>query len=380
MKKKHVYIFLRRYSNFKNYFSALEKELKNNYEITVVHNSHCEEGKKYTDNKSAIDIGIQGIDSLRESIKRSDVKLLIITNIRSLIDYSIIRLFSDLGIPILYVEHGILLSKSSNFKKKNIFNSLYRYYKYIIYFVLIVNDILRTPSALINAFKVLRGKKIKIKLDYALLYSKRSKRYLESLIELNETKIKYSGYPIVKTNEELKHLKNIATKKQIVYIHQPLVIDNYSHYTLDNEVKRIQDLKILAEKNGFSFILKLHPRDDLEYYNASTNDIKIIYDEVDTQYLIAESEIVLGHFSTALFTAAYLNKRIFILDYLRLKIKIEDIFYTFGKSIKSEHQLENCLNGSDNKPITADKTISDIIGIHNNREHRFKMVNEFLRI
>ncbi|WP_319502289.1 polysialyltransferase family glycosyltransferase [uncultured Draconibacterium sp.] len=379
--KPKIILFVRQLSFARQYFDYLLSALSTKYDIYIFHTNNLE-SSNINENCPYINYDISNlshkkVQSLLNKINPSD---LLVTNIRSLLDIYIFITCNMNNIPLTYIEHGLTLNKISRFKASNKYHSLIKYLNYckkVIGYLLSC----RNPISNFRTIKraIINSDYTGIKLNNALLYAPGSKGVLDKHFDLSKTIIRYSGYPIVNKNSDLQFLLKSITKKQAVYIHQPLIIDNFSELSISDEVELLQELNDIFKKNNYSLIIKLHPRDDIRNYKNKLPNCNIIGTEMDIHQLIASSEIVLGHFSTALLTAVLLKKSLYILDYWKIKNDANKFFSPIAPTISKSSEIELIFTDRNtNTRKMTDSFIKNIIGFDNSKEARIQKLEKLL--
>lgn len=377
--KKTIIIFLKQYSFAKQYFDYILQNLSNEYTVIVFHTSQLENAPNKNVEYLEYDISYWSNKQIKNKLIELNPSSILITNIRSLLDIYLMALCNSLQIKLLYLEHGLTLSKINVFKKSNITHSIKKYFYYsykVVTLLLFEKYRFQNLRKIFNAF--LKSNYSQITIHSALFYALSGKEILNKFFDLSKTKIAHSGYPIARSNNKLIILKQTPSKKQIVFIHQPLIADNFLNLKIKEEIQLLNDLSNIAKKYNYDFILKLHPRSDYPIYKSLFNNA-IIYNEISTEQLIADSEIVIGYFSTALITALILNKKVLIFNELRINTKEINTF------ISSNNSFNTCLEFE----ILLQKIISETIhinqidyiklaGINNTQENRINVLKQLL--
>ena len=147
---------------------------------------------------------------------------------------------------------------------------------------------------------------------------------------------------------------------------------------IEKEIEIINQMSHLSNKYGFDFVLKLHPRDDVDLYRQNLHEV-IIDNNSNTTEIIAQSRFVIGNFSTALFTAVIFNKVILIMNFGDILTDAINTFTEVGEVFHNMYEYENILkskNDFDKKRINYDNFRNNYIGYNNNNYFRASKINE----
>lgn len=372
--KQNIAIFVREIIFVNQYFGQLLEGLEAEFNIYVFHTTKLDKGKNEQSKYQDYDISSWSHFKIRNCLVDLSLKSLLITNIRSLIDIYMIGLCNLQNISLTYIEHGVSLNKMSVFKVKNKVHSVI---KYVNYLLKVIPYVLLEGRRRVKIFGIyqafVNASYNYFSIDKALFYTPEGKKVLQRFFSLNKLKVKYSGYPIVDSEEELKLLENKDQKKQVLYIHQPLIIDRFSSLSFYDEVKIILEIKTICKSLGYDFIMKLHPRDNEVHYKENLSNMQVFGGEVDVHKVIAESQIVLGHFSTALFTAIILKKELYILD--NWKINIDSVLYfnSLNRTVKTIDEFRNLFSlGNPLDSVSYESFHKEKIGLSNTHEDRIE--------
>jgi hypothetical protein len=382
---KTIGVFIRKAAFIRPYIIPITCILveKYQYKILILHTSTLEEDQTDTNLGSdyeLYDISNSSVKTVKQIIANHKPSIFLITNFRSLLDIVFIRLFNSINTPVVYFEHGFVLEKALKFKKNGIKSAI----RYLNYFSKSLQLALNS-SAMVSELRLilrafLKNDYSQLKINFFVLYTNHTYTILSKIFTKGGDKIIYSGYPICKSSSELSALKKIEKTRQIVFIHQPLIADNYSTLTYEQEAAIFIEMKAIAEGYGYEFILKLHPRDDAGSYRSRLPGVTI-YEQQNTNETIAASEIVVGLFSTALFTAVVLGRHLMIMDFGDLKISALNEFKQIGREFKSLKEFGSVVNEiSSNKDGNEkyEKFRNDYIGDNNDFEHRADSINNIV--
>jgi hypothetical protein len=144
-----------------------------------------------------------------------------------------------------------------------------------------------------------------------------------------------------------KHLENMKfcfrntdkKKNQILVVSQPVHSESLLKYILSN-VSKMMNYKIFY---------KIHPMENASYIesqvlkNNFSEKIRVVRNEESIYKLLAQSEIVLGIYSTSLFEASYFGCKILLLDMPGVEVAHSLIENGQARLIKREDNLLNLL-------------------------------------
>ena len=381
MNKKKIVFFLKEYGFAEKYFSNIFSKLENKYLIKILHTSTLENSNILDSKYYNQDISFWPFSKLKKIILEEKIEYIALTNIRSLLDINIIALANDLNVSVVYIEHGMTLDKIIVFKRSNLFHS---FKKYIIYCSnTIINIIISNNKNVIvkNIYKAfLKADYSNLRLNKAMLYSSYSFKVLNKIFDLSKTKIIYSGYPIAETINEINKLNKCKVKKQVLFIHQPLILDKFSDISINEEISILNEMCNKVISYGYDFILKLHPRSDFKLYKKLFKG-KISDTKISIENLISESSIIIGYFSTALLMALKLNKTLLIFNQKGINTEEINVFKTDNNYFESVDELEMLLTSLDNDVLKINQiSFMDISGEINTHSDRYKKLLSLLDI
>jgi CDP-glycerol glycerophosphotransferase (TagB/SpsB family) len=379
MEKPPIILFLKEYRFAGQYFKALIQALSNQYSVIVVHTSKLEKSKSIDTTYVNHDISFWTDFGVKKLFLTVRPTLVLITNIRSLQDIYIMSMCNETNINLAYIEHGLTLGKIKQFKRANIIHSVEKYFFYSIkIFTYLIST--SNKKAIFKKIKqaFIKSDYTSIKINGALLYSNHSTNILSKFFDLSNSIIIYSGYPIASKKAELDQLLNYTPKKQVVFIQQPLIADKFMACSFDEEISILNTLSSITQKQDYQFVLKLHPRSDFEFYKKTFNG-QIVYDETSTEQLIAESEIVIGYFSTALITAIKLKKPLLIFKPKSILTSEIDTFAISNNTFTNANEFEEMLPMVlTNKLVYMADNDNKYIGTENTHEDRYKKFIQLL--
>ena len=373
-KKGNILFFLREYKFSEQYFYNILSKISEDYDVIILHNSKLEKSSHVRGGFKNIDISYYSNSKLERLLNNFNPVKVFITNIRSLLDINFIISCNELGHELLYLEHGLTLNKIVKFKRANVFKTLK---KYLIYGV----NILRSKKFCSRFLKIynpfINNKYEMLLINDFLLYSEYSLKILQKLFVVKESNIAYAGYPVVEGANELKKLINKEIKNQIVFIHQPLIIDNFIDMEIEEEISIFNNLYDIAKDYGLELVLKLHPRTNATEYIKHFQG-KIIKKDISVEKVISESKIVIGFFSTALLTSLILNKQLLIFNSSKLKTNEIEVFMTEDNFFSNLLEFKNKLKLLQEGVLIKQIEVNKIAGSKNTHSDRYNQLIKLL--
>jgi hypothetical protein len=354
------------------------------YNLVVLHNTKINPETSHTTiniNKDyeLIDISYMSVISIMRIFKKYKPVGMLVLTFRSLLDLFINRIAHHLNIKTLYIEHGFFADTTAlGFRMVNKKASIKRYYHYVrkyIFFILFISR--KIFHELQIVYKAMRKNDYSLaQYDYALFYADYGFQKTNKLFKYEPQKVFFSGYPLAKNKKDLACFESrlpIGKKNKILFVSQPLLLDKLSNISYEEETQYLKEIADICIKKGYEFIFQVHPRESLERYIAvfKESDVTVIKNGF-IEKSVAESTIVIGHFSTALLTAIYLKKPLLLIYFPGLNESFLDYFKDVGLKIKDTNQLRKVLSepGAYNETLTKySKFIQNHVGEENSFEH-----------
>jgi len=377
MKAIAIYVACSGYAE--QYFGEVLEAYRNKCECLIFHNDSLTSGKSSEPEDGYYDVGRMSAKALMKLSREKHVGCVLVTNFRSLVDVYMFKVCNEMNIPIVYMEHGLLMSKIGGFKAVNMQGAMRRYATYLMKIAWAVITGLFGVKVVLECWRALfRDDYSAFRIGGALLYADHSYETLGRYLDLGGVSVRYSGYPVYKNDEEKREYLSMVPKKQVLFVHQPLIQDGYSSLSLDDEIRLIEKIGEIARGKGYMLVLKLHPRDDYsDYRSLEDRGIVVASKDTNVHQLIAESESVLGHFSTALFAAVLLDREIYIIDYWGLDRSIGNLFKDYYGSIGSEDELRTSLAGGGSR-VVNDGFAKRVVGSCNTHSNRLEKLEEIV--
>ncbi len=265
-----------------------------------------------------VEISGWNFDDLHSYLQSALPAAVVMFTFRSLIDILLIRVCRQLRIPSLYVQHGFFINTKYVMANKRA--SVARYRRYLRWYgrFLARNkppEMLKEVATALRA--VTRVDYTHMSFDASMFFAKAGFDDAAQFFDFPRDRVFFSGYPIAPTRERLQEMRSRQVKtKRAVYIHQPFVRDRFTHLTADEEIVYLRSLGAACRSAGYELVFRPHPRESAEHYSRELQGADIEVDTArPTTEAIADASVVLGQFSTTLFTAILLEKPVVIVDY-----------------------------------------------------------------
>lgn len=334
--------------------------------------------KQIVENNS-FDISFYSIISLKKLLKEKKVTSIIFFTYQSYYDILLNNLCKFLNIKRIFHDHGIVTGKTIAKGGFNFYHILR--YSYAKIFRLVHYNINKyifkyvSYNQTINKF---------ISFDCALVFCKNNFDVYTNLIDLNDSKTVITGVPIfIDENEKIVLSKTPVYNKQILYIHQPLYKFGFTKMNYKDDINYILRLNNIVNKYGYKLKLRFHPTEEVTIYEQyfSSENISISKNNslsVET----ASSEIVLGHWSTAILAGSSLGKKVYILKYPLLHSVFENLNYIF-RDLSCKHKIfsltefEEELSNKENDLSITDNLY--LLGVNNTFEFNYDALQILLK-
>jgi len=287
------------------------------------------------------DVSRMSAREIRNLIRTYAPSLCISLNFRSLLEQLVLRVSKNEGIPTLYLEHGILNKDNEHFKNiKDVPNRLLTIKRQLVMLWKMICYSFISPSlmkSMADTFYVIKKNDFKrVPFDWYFVYGERCFSYLKHIYPSadQEKNTKLVGYPLFNTARDAAEANKYLQedKEGILYVHQPFILDGITSVSYEEEKDYIVSLQKLYSSKFGRFTILLHPRESLERYRALYKDtrIEVVLSPNDFKQFI-NRKLVIGHYSTALLYALYLNVLTYIIDYPQATIQpiFKDIFLHF---------------------------------------------------
>jgi len=321
----------------------------------------------------SIDLTNISLHRFDQLISQVGISFFLCSSFRNLFDYSVLSVVKGQNIKIVYFEHGLPVKAPYNYN----FVLFKRYIRsYVIIFLKNLFMLIRFKC---KYFKVLtttifgiRKSKHFFLFDFAILYSEYSRAQYSSWFDNDYTKIFFSGFPLFIDNLEKQKLKesSLNGNNSVLYIHQPLVEDTLVKIGVKEYSKLILKVAKIVECAGYDFVVKLHPRSDYESYCEILGD-HLYNGDLNLTELIAQSDQIIGHFSSALAISLYFNKKTIKLHLPEFRVDGDEIFDEFCIVSNSFEKFKYDLEKE--KRSVGKNDIQNIIGENNTHYDRNKV-------
>jgi len=324
-----------------NWIDPISKYLKDKgFVIHILHMQSLNfgvatEGIKVDPDYLLYDAGEMNIKSIEWTIKSINPVATVFLSFKSLFEVLLLKMSQALRIKTIYYQHGLYEDISFDFKMANKKSSLTRYLilsSLVLQFVILISKRkMRDLSSFFSTIAFTRYDSITF--DHFILYSKYSNDMLRRHFSNIKDNVIYSGYPVVDSDEELRQFLERSkqpTDNYVLYLHQTFVRLNLTQIDYPQENAYLLNLSNICRAQNYKLVIRLHPRETIENYKLISEDDNIIIKQSDDLIEnIISSKLVIGHYSTALFSSILLYKPILILYYPELKVE-SSVFRNIG--------------------------------------------------
>ena len=383
MSKKSIVFIIEKFSNFSYMVQPYLDFFDDEYTFYIFHNNslYCKSCPPPIKNENIIFIDFLQIKNseLVSFFKKKNIDVVVQFAFQSLRDTIIRYLAKSAGIPVIFMEHGILAKNVSGKITKSAKN-VHSFIKYFYYFLRIIKiGFLEKKAELLKiSYQVfLKKRYYKLPFDNYILYSQYSQEVVSDFFGNISGKIVFSGYPIYKNEEEKSQIESLNVENSVVYIQSPFIQYNLTKITADEEKIFYNKIYQAVNKLGYSLKIILHPnvnKRDYEVFFDKSANVQFYQNDNNTQ-IIKRAKFVIGQHSTLNFAAVVLQKPIIFLEYPETKISV-DIF----DDISIRTNIDNLKKiFSDNAVIESkiqlyNNFIDRYIGTNNTFQHRVKSI------
>ena len=323
---------------------------------------------------------------LRIFQERKPIGMIVLT-FRSLFDLLINRIAQQCNVKTLYLEHGFFADITAlRFglvdKKASARRYLHFIGKYVYFLFFIARNFFFELHIMYSAMK--KNDYSKTQYDYALFYANYGFQKTNKLFKYNSNRVFFSGYPIVRNKSDINCFKsNLCVsqpniKKKILFIQQPLLVDKLSNISYEEETQYLKKIANISTDAGYEFIFQVHPRENLDRYTAVFKECDgSVVKTNSVEKLVAESEIILGHFSTALLIAIFFKKPLLLIYYPGLDGLFLDYFKDVGIKIADIIKLRGVISdpAKYRKMLYRyDEFLKKCVGNNNSFEHQTEKI------
>lgn len=269
-----------------------------------------------------IDVSGMSFSKIDKIVENLDIDLWMNLNFRSLFELFFQRVSARHGIKHIYLQHGFFSQNTLHFKtnkaQKNVKSTIIRQVNFWKKYMGLLSHSKHICDELKIVIEVyFKGHFNSSPFNHYFIFSEREKTFLSKIYSPADSEITMVGYPIFSDSEEKSRL-NIAPidKKEVLYVHQPFIIDSYTNIGYEEEKEYLLAIEKEILKKFNKFIVLLHPRENLEKYKERFSNTTISIVQSPNNYnCFADKSLILGHYSTALLYALYFNKPTIILKY-----------------------------------------------------------------
>ncbi|RXP45917.1 hypothetical protein EC396_15130 [Lutibacter sp. HS1-25] len=326
---------------YKNFTRLNDEFIKNQFTTILVHTgSFTGEGdvkEEFIDGLLVRDISFYKTILIKKVIEVEKPDVILILNLSFIFDRAIVNICKKIGIKLIFLAHGKLVSVESVAEVKSNLNKDIRTNISRVFrkknFLVLINyfSSLKTGGKFISSFKMIKGIVAnpsgyltmpnydkELDADLILLYTNEDKRLYNERFGFPKDKIKVVGNPeifeIINTPTQVKNLflRDIGFNENdnyVLYLDDGLVCGNiWTKEEWYNHLKEIlNEINIL----GYKLIIKLHPREDLNNHLKFFNENNILaLKNIDFKNSIIHSEAVISHYSTTILFSLVFNKKV----------------------------------------------------------------------
>ncbi|MCK4947501.1 MAG: hypothetical protein KAS46_03895 [Candidatus Aureabacteria bacterium] len=392
-----IFFYVKHISMLKSWVNPIAFFLKKKgYNLVVLHVTNLNReiasvGTNITKDYELIDISYKSSKAILRIFQEHKPIGMIVLTFRSLFDLLINRIAQQCNVKTLYLEHGFFADITAlRFGMANKKASIRRYLhfigKYVYFIFFIARNIFFELHIIYRAMK--RNDYSKTQYDYALFYANYGFQKTNKLFKYDSKKVFFSGYPTTKNKSDINCFKkNLCVsqpniKKKILFIQQPLLLDKLSNISYAEEAQYLRKIANISAEAGYEFVFQVHPRENSDRYAAVFKECDgIVVKSSSVEKSVAESEIVLGHFSTALFFGVVLSKPIILLYYPGLDGQYLDYFKMVGVKASNIKELSQILSNPSiyfNKSQEYEEFIKEYIGQNNSFENQAQIIDEIV--
>jgi hypothetical protein len=304
-------------------------------------------GKPYR----AIDIASEGLTRTLKAAKQEAVCCLVMLGFRSLLDLLVLRAARVLGIPTLYMEHGLFIAGSAEkFRMSSKTKSLSRYARLAgMYFLFLIGRLrFLVGDIVLLARAMLRNDYSCVRHDHALFYAEHGYTKLKPLFYFTQDEVSFAGYPLVATDRELQEIQQqarISEARMVLFVHQAFAADGLCSLDIEHETAFYRALSAAVERNNYHAVIKIHPRAPFDdYKQALQGSMTVVGAGESLGHLVAQSSIVVGQCSTALFMPVVLRRPLIIIDLPGVQDIYLRVFEQVGIRARTVQEFEQILS------------------------------------
>ena len=364
---------------------GLSEFIEKNNEIYALHSNYLTKDRFKVDlfNKdNFLDMSQLTTYQIIKFLKLEEIDVLIFFTFQSKFDQLLLKISKLLNIPTIFYDHGILYGKSAG----KVGGITYEYFKYALkrysyYYknIVLLNLTIFKSNSYFNSFNN--------NFSHYLTFSLNNKKFNHQFFSNIEANHHILGVPFLKYKNELLKLNEIIAEKKILYIHQPLVKFKYSAMKFEDYMKYIENINEITKKNNYKLEIRLHPLTDVNSFLNFKWSTNIKFDSnIDLNTQMAQSSVVIGHWSTALCLTKPLRKHLAILQFPELKKQFYNynlIFKNVACYLPTYFELENYLIGLKEERLlqkNMDQWENLIGNIYSHEEHSVILQKVILKL
>lgn len=383
--KKYIIILLYDFLQFNYLIKPILGFLQKELSIKIIALNHVPINIKNYKNLEFISFQTISKEDFSNMFLVHKPEAIIFDNWKSLFHFTFIRISQRLNIKTIYLYYGhfnknlkyfTLNQYSESIKRYNSLLRKYYHFQILSFKSFSFKNLIIETYAMLKFF--MRSPQY-INFDNGIFYTKFISNHLSKFISCD--KYFYSGYPMFNTING-SQVSIADTSKSILYIHQPFMKDGYVNINRNDEKRYYMKLCDVVVSLGYRLSFLLHPRASIaEYEYLKLIDNVELHQNIDSTALIANSSIIIGHYSTLLYKALFFNKKIILLFFPTFKYeKTFDEIISSSNYVKSFALLKELLSNT-NKINKIDKNndfMKKYIGNNNSYENLGNLVSTLL--
>lgn len=352
------------------------------FEVTILHSNSIDHWVArgqlpVVPNCELIDVGRMSARRLSILLRALCPAAMVVYGFRSLFDLYISRVCKACSVPTIYLEHGFYhQGLSTKFVMAVKWSSVSRYIRYSLKYL---GFLASRPKALFHEGQLVYRTMFRddyrlTNYDHAIFYSRTGRLGLDGLFGYRDAEVGYSGYPVAMRKADLSSVARVCPiQKTALYLHQPFVLDRLSPITVDEDCEHITGVAAACRKVGYRLTLRLHPRIKESDYVSRLDGSRVAVDRQPALHQqVAGHEVVIGQYSTAIYSAILLDRPFIICPFPGLPREALELFSKIGVAAASVGDISNIL--IDKERLTHrlgcySQFVESHIGTNNTFEH-----------
>lgn len=334
---RKIFFYIHKTGILDYFINPICKFLTEKYDITILHLNKRNgfPDKKY-DNLHLIDISDYSSQQIIQLLQENSPSLFVLPGFISIYELYMLRMAKMLGIPTLFLEHGIYSQQTANIAYNKVlstqaFHVIHRNLYFLYRYLELACKSRNWKEEMTVLYRAIRRKDYSsTQFSRAMFFAPYGYEHINSHFGYKENQIEYIGYPLVDTNQEYNRIQQLATNNlhngTAIYIHQPFIKDMLTRWDYNREKEMLTQLNNEVKQQGLSLTVSLHPRESIEHYKQLYSDTDITIKYVDNKEEYAQCSLAIGHYSTALIYPLFFEKPIWIIDYDTIQSSKESPF------------------------------------------------------